>query len=112
MKPRTSQNQRIKLKIPGKQKILNLFMYEVVLDPPMKKVVPKFEAVPRVERIVKATKEQEALAEALPDIPEDEAESPNPIDDQIQARLLSLKFFRHTWPKNTTLSDVIAPTTD
>ena len=63
-----------------------------------------FEKISEVPEAVVVTKdssvddiENRLLQLRLPDIPEDEEEVVNPIDEDIEARLVRLKFFRKTW---------------
>ena len=56
--------------------------------------------VPQVNEIFEAAKKQELLVESLPNVPADTDEffdDHNLVDQNIEARLLQLKFFRKTW---------------
>ena len=55
--------------------------------------------VPKVQEIFEAAKCQESLIENLPNVPNTDEffDDQNSVDEDIEARLCKLKFFRKTW---------------
>ena len=72
--------------------------------------------VPKVQEIFEAAKCQESLVENLPNVPNTDEffDDQNSVDEDIEARLCKLKFFRKTWcsaetSDRTEPEEVIAP---
>jgi hypothetical protein len=59
----------------------------------------KLQIAPQVQKSFDAVDSQESLVGHLPDVPVDEnsIDECNPVDEEIEEKLLRLKFFRKTW---------------
>ena len=60
-----------------------------------------------LEKIPQASSVDDLL-QRLPDVPEDEKCFTNPIDEDIEVRLLRLKFFRKTWCRDPSQRTAVA----